>query len=438
MAEFVAKKREMFLVQMALDTKREEIRKLEEKAQMKEEALKKSEQMLEEDAIRFDTFLKENDKKAHEAIKRAEAESQLKNQKVAEIKKKNQEIALVISETAKHREALDDCLKYKAFLDGLTPPEHFEQAARAKRERQEARRQRRVAARRRQWEAQKAAIVQEAEAREAAEAEALAKQGKVRRKDQRANPRAGLQFPPRPRSEDEPPTSSDEDPPMYFQRPAQLLAVFQGLEEQNLFLIQNSQETEHALEELNKTYRATKRKMEAKTAALRRNVEELEAQVERERAKGRALDEKLGFSHGSARGQQERLLRRLHARVLEVYGQCGFDATSNPQTLTMLSDLESRLEDLLKSVAQMPPDYVRRAEKDKEKKRREKKRLEQQLLAEKQQEERNKKAIERSLQAPKKRTGRQVMFRSQVVRKAIVEDKTEDNEEDLDEIKFLS
>jgi len=86
----------------------------------------------------------------------------------------------------------------------------------------------------------------------------------------------------------------------------------------------------------------------------------------------------------------------------------------------------------------MPPDYVRRAEKDKEKKRREKKRLEQQLLAEKQQEERNKKAIERSLQAPKKRTGRQVMFRSQVVRKAIVEDKTEDNEEDLDEIKFLS
>ena len=60
---------------MSLDTKREEIRKLEEKAQMKEEALKKSEQMLEEDAIRFDTFLKENDKKAHDAITRAEREA---------------------------------------------------------------------------------------------------------------------------------------------------------------------------------------------------------------------------------------------------------------------------------------------------------------------------------------------------------------------------
>jgi hypothetical protein len=82
MAEFIAKKREMFLVQMSLDTKREEIRKLEEKAAMKEDALKKSEQMLEEDAIRFDTFLKENDKKAHDAIKMAERETKLKQDKV--------------------------------------------------------------------------------------------------------------------------------------------------------------------------------------------------------------------------------------------------------------------------------------------------------------------------------------------------------------------
>lgn len=72
MVDFVAKKREMFLVQMSLDTKREEIRKLEEKAQMKEQALLRSEQMLEEDAMRFDAFLKENDKKAHDAIKKAE------------------------------------------------------------------------------------------------------------------------------------------------------------------------------------------------------------------------------------------------------------------------------------------------------------------------------------------------------------------------------
>jgi len=88
---------------------------------MKEEALKKSEQMLEEDAIRFDTFLKENDKKAHEAIKKAERETKLKTDKVQEIKKLNQQIQMVQSDMSKHKEALEDCLKYKAFLDELTP-----------------------------------------------------------------------------------------------------------------------------------------------------------------------------------------------------------------------------------------------------------------------------------------------------------------------------
>ena len=48
MSNFLAQKREMFLVQMALDTKREEIAKLEQKAQMKEAAIKKSELLLEE------------------------------------------------------------------------------------------------------------------------------------------------------------------------------------------------------------------------------------------------------------------------------------------------------------------------------------------------------------------------------------------------------
>ena len=42
MSEFIAKKREMFLVQMRLDVKRAEILKLEEKARAKEEALKKN------------------------------------------------------------------------------------------------------------------------------------------------------------------------------------------------------------------------------------------------------------------------------------------------------------------------------------------------------------------------------------------------------------
>jgi hypothetical protein len=109
MADFVAKKREMFLVQMALNTKRDEIAKLEEKAKLKQEALRKSELMLEEDTLHFEAFLKENDEKAHSAIRKAELETQKKNQKIQEVKKLKQAIQLVHSKMSKLKEQLDLC-----------------------------------------------------------------------------------------------------------------------------------------------------------------------------------------------------------------------------------------------------------------------------------------------------------------------------------------
>lgn len=114
---------DMFLIQMSLDTKAQEIKALEEKAQMKEEALKKSELMLEEDAMRFDAFLKENDRKAHLALERADRETKERQDKILELKKLNQEISRVDSEAAKYEEKLAACLKYKDFLHKLTPPE---------------------------------------------------------------------------------------------------------------------------------------------------------------------------------------------------------------------------------------------------------------------------------------------------------------------------
>ena len=48
---------------------------------------------------------------------------------------------------------------------------------------------------------------------------------------------------------------------LFFTDPQQLLDLFSELEEQNLSLIQNSQETEEALEEMKQTIKNTKRKM---------------------------------------------------------------------------------------------------------------------------------------------------------------------------------
>lgn len=61
MSEYIQKKREMFLLQMALDTKKYEIKKLEEKAAAREEKLRKDELLLQQDEQKFNEFLKDND-----------------------------------------------------------------------------------------------------------------------------------------------------------------------------------------------------------------------------------------------------------------------------------------------------------------------------------------------------------------------------------------
>lgn len=116
MNDFIAKKRAMFLMEMSLNTKSEEIKKLEDKAQMKKEALERSEKMLDEDAARFDEFLKKNDIEAHKAFKAADKEIKAKQEKIAELKKLNVEMTRVEDQTAKLKERLTECQKYKAFL----------------------------------------------------------------------------------------------------------------------------------------------------------------------------------------------------------------------------------------------------------------------------------------------------------------------------------
>merc|ERR1719394_1232367 len=68
---------------------------------------------------------------------------------------------------------------------------------------------------------------------------------------------------------------SDEELDLYFTDPQQLLDIFAELEEQNLSLIQNSQETEEALEEMKHTIKQTKVKMEKETQILKEQIDKL-------------------------------------------------------------------------------------------------------------------------------------------------------------------
>ena len=450
MTEFIAKKREMFLVQMSLDTKREEIRKLEEKAQMKEEALQRSEQMLEEDAMRFDAFLKENDKKAHDAIKRAEEETKRKQEKMHEIKRLTQQIQALNSEMSKHSESLLDCLRYKEFLDMLTPPEWFQNHADEQAQIKETERQASYKAKKSDWDRTRRSIM-EAYMKEK---EALRQERKKDRKnkdkhdEEPEKTEAELGISPPPRLQDEKIELEDAEPPMYFTETKQLMDIFASLEEQNLFLIQNSQETERTLEELRHAFKETKSQMNARTGVLETQIDDLQAHISSEEEGTKVLMQKntqavaetsaASNEYDQSQQDKERMLVGLNLKVRHVCEQCDIDVSSKPSTLFMLSSLESKLEILLSEIEKMPVEYVIKVEKEKEKRRRERKREEQQQLQIRQQEERNRRAIERSMQAPKKRTGRQIMQRSRPIRKEAATTVDTGDDENTDELKFLS
>merc|ERR1712039_649606 len=144
---YVSRKREVFLAHMACDVKRAEIIRLEEKAKMKEEALGKSQTMLEEDTKQFEEFLQSRIARAQKATKDAEACAKKKQDRQQKIKQVKSQIAGVQSEIGKFREVREECMRYKQFLDKLTPNEWKEEQRDIKKARQNKRKQDWVATR---------------------------------------------------------------------------------------------------------------------------------------------------------------------------------------------------------------------------------------------------------------------------------------------------
>jgi len=338
---------------------------------------------------------------------------------------------LVQSEMSKLKEMLDLCEEYRKFLDSLTPDEWFEEQREKKRKRQEVRRLKRWKVKHRKWADDKRSLEEEMETMKAIDKEKAARDGKrAKRRSYTAD------IPPQPKLDDEEMSDSDSEMPMYFTEPQQLLDIFTALEESNLFLIQNSQETEQALEELKQDFMETKTRMDAKTALLKANIEEHVAQIAAEEEKADELKRRADSSGG--KGIQEQLLVDLQERVSKVYIECEFESSSNPGTLTMLTELEGKLERLLTEMEMMDPKYVEDAEKAREKERREKVRLARMKKAQDEYEDRLQRSIDRAAAPVVKKKGKQVMFRSQPFKKKKKKRDTVENTEDTKDARYLN
>lgn len=143
---YVQKKREVFLVHMACDNKREEAVRLDAVAKAKEDALAFSQQTLEEMPRSLRIISKREFRKHPMQLltPKSSSEKHAKNKqdKVQKIKSLKQQIAAVHSDTGKLKEARVECERLKHFLEKLTPPEWKEEQKQKKEERKKDRAER--------------------------------------------------------------------------------------------------------------------------------------------------------------------------------------------------------------------------------------------------------------------------------------------------------
>ncbi|KAG7478400.1 hypothetical protein MATL_G00080140 [Megalops atlanticus] len=427
--EFIRKKREMFLLEYALTVKREEMQNLEEVAAAEERKLMRAEKFLEKDSIMFDEFLKENDKNSVEAIRIAEQEAKVKLEKVSEIKRITAKMVAIKSDISKYEDILKEYSMYKDFLLKLSPQEWQEEQAQ-KRKTQGAN-----PARDKDNDKDKDKKTGQQDKR----AESQSSTGR-RELPPLRDPRVPSRQSPKPASQSQKPTAEsrtedpslsdyEEEPELYFTDPQQLLDLLTELEEQNLSLIQNSRETEEALEELRQVMEQTRQKMERETEQLMRQIDLMTQNIQQEEDRAAELEIKARlFSYGKYKeDDQDSMLESLGQKVEEVFRSCVGDSEGNLSTLQMLTAIEGKLGELLENVETIPRDRVLMAERAKERERRLRLREEKIQQQKQHQEERLRKALERAQADISKTTGRKLMFRSQPPERKIKQNLDQDN-----------
>ncbi|ELK34918.1 Coiled-coil domain-containing protein 38 [Myotis davidii] len=388
--EFINDQRDRFLLQYAVSNKRNTITRYDKHIMTKERQINKAEIKLQEDAIAFEEFLRENDQRSVDALKIAAHETINKLQMTAELKKATMEVQAVKSQSESSEDSLE-CL--------IDDEMDFEM-----------------------------------------------------------------------------------EPELYFKEPEELLQVLTELEEQNLTLVQYSQDVDENLEEVNKREKFLQDKINSNIEFLLEQKEVLRDNCVREEEKAAELElrsrlfsfgefnsdaQKQAFGQNALwrhlnlaqqfietlltanaeppeenedesylsvpkhipkqvtyklehinyvlkrRSSQEKLIDSLSKKINQVYRFCiGDGEVGSLNPLQKLVKVESRLVELSDLIDAIPKENVEAIERIKQKERRQKFREEKMREKQKHQEERLKAALERAVAQPKKKLGRRLVCRS--------------------------
>ncbi|EAX98259.1 hypothetical protein TVAG_090350 [Trichomonas vaginalis G3] len=121
--DFISQKREIFLAQLAIDTKREELQRLERLEIEEKKQLKEKEAEINLFRTQFNNFLENDGKQTMMARQEAENKAKERIELSLQIKTISAQISGLRNEIAHQDERLQECQEYKQFLNMLTPEE---------------------------------------------------------------------------------------------------------------------------------------------------------------------------------------------------------------------------------------------------------------------------------------------------------------------------
>ncbi|CAH7326998.1 Ccdc38 [Phodopus roborovskii] len=426
--EFINDQRDRFLLEYAVLTKKNTIQKFEKLISVKENQLKKAEKKLQADAMSFEEFLRENDQRSVDALKMAAQETINKIQMTTELKKASMEVQAIKSEIAKTEFLLKEYMKYGFFLLKLSPKQWQVQQSQ---KRAQASKSNAILPRilekfsissgnrESSAESDSVSFSEERSVRKASQGREQRKStfstesrkaSTLNRADSMAASEDSLEF----FMEDEP-LEFDLMPEIYFKEPEELLQVLTELEEQNLTLVQYSQDVDENLEDVNKREKFIQDKINNNIEFLLEHKQMLKANCEREEEKAAELELRSRlFSFGEFNSDaQEKLIDSLSKKINQVYRVCIGDAeVGSLNAVQKLVKVESRLVELSDLIESIPKENVEAIERIKQKERRQKLREEKMREKQKHQEERLRAALERAVAQPKKKLGRRLIYRS--------------------------
>ncbi|XP_048210749.1 cilia- and flagella-associated protein 100 [Perognathus longimembris pacificus] len=409
--------------------------------------------------------------------RRAERETKAKMEKIVEIRDLTTQITNIKSEISKFEDALRCCKLYKEFLHKLSPPEWLEEQERRQQALKKAKdvvavpkpsssiiEDRGIGPRSKSktpplwskgtWVGSAGGAPQPSTGRVQAPAclgrvSGVKKSVKLVRLEPAVSSSTSFQQSIHPSQHSDIKVSSStqplqentdsdvEDMQLYFTEPQQLLDVFTKLEEQNLSLIQNTQEMEETLEELNLTLKTTADPhvgSDREVKQLKQWIATKTMSITKEEDMAAELELRVRVFHfGEYRGdQQDKLLDSLNHKVLDVYRNCvGTQQEASLGTVQMLTVVEHLLGELLENLERVPPSKIEQAEKMKERERRLRLREEKARLQRMLQEERLQRALARAQAQIKKKRGRKLVCRSQPPVERVKEE-SEDSQQDKD------